>query len=98
MLEPSSPGAALAGEAVDVRRAVEMVGQILLGSVNTRATLEGLVHAHLGRSGADVVCQSRNLSSIGRTVLVHGEVSRPRLISTVRSGRFRAQLPQGSYL
>ena len=42
-----------------------MVGRILLGSVNTRATLEGFLHAHLGRSGADVVCESRNLSSIG---------------------------------
>lgn len=62
--------AALAGEGAEVRRAVEFVGQILLGSVNARATLEGflhasLVHASLGRSGSDVVCESRNLSSIG---------------------------------
>ncbi|MCH9736967.1 MAG: ATP-binding protein [Actinomycetia bacterium] len=57
--------AALAGEGADVRRAVELVGQILVGSVTSRATLEGFLHGSLGRSGSEVVCESRKLSSIG---------------------------------
>lgn len=63
---PLSVEAALAGEHSDVRRAVEVIGQILTGSVTTRATVEGFVHASLGRSGAQVVCESRRLSMIGR--------------------------------
>lgn len=65
MPEANGPVGALAGEAADVRRAVELVGQILLGMVDIRTTLEGFLHAHLGRSGSDVVCESRTLSSIG---------------------------------
>lgn len=65
MSEVSSAAATLAGEHVDVRRAVELVGQILVGSVDARTTLEGFLHASLGRSGSDVVCESRSLSSIG---------------------------------
>lgn len=53
-----------------------------------------VVAAHFGPeiSGADI----REI--VRRTVLVHGEVSDPQLIRTVRSGRFRAQFPQGPYL
>lgn len=57
--------AALAGEHTDVRRAVELVGQILTGSVTSRTTLESFLHASLGRSGSDLVCESRKLSTIG---------------------------------
>lgn len=63
--QPGDPTAILVGEGADVRRAVELVGQILLGSVTARTTLEGFVHASLGRHGSDVVCESRGLSSIG---------------------------------
>ena len=57
--------AILAGESVDVRRAVELIGQILAGSVTSRTTFGGFLHANLGRSGSDLVCESRKLSSIG---------------------------------
>jgi len=56
---------ALAGEHADVRRAVELVGQILCGAVTSRASVEGFLQASLGRSGPDVVCESRKLSGIG---------------------------------
>jgi len=65
MSEVSNAAVTLAGEHVDVRRAVELVGQILVGSVDARTTLEGFLQASLGRSGSDVVCESRSLSSIG---------------------------------
>lgn len=65
MDEVGSSVAALAGEGADVRRAVELVGQILVGSVTSRATLEGFLHTSLGRSGSEVVCEYRKLSSIG---------------------------------
>lgn len=65
MSEMSNAAVTLAREHVDVRRAVELVGQILVGSVDARTTLEGFLHASLGRSGSDVVCESRSLSSIG---------------------------------
>jgi transitional endoplasmic reticulum ATPase len=61
----SSVAVALAGEHADVRRAVELVGQILTGSVTSRTTLDGSLQATLGRSGSDLVCESRKLSSIG---------------------------------
>jgi transitional endoplasmic reticulum ATPase len=64
-VEVSSVAAALAGEHDDVRRAVELVGQILAGSVTSRTTMDGFLHASLGRSGSDLVCESRKLSSIG---------------------------------
>lgn len=41
------------------------MGQILAGSVTSRPTLEGVLHTGLGRSGSEVVCESRELSSIG---------------------------------
>jgi hypothetical protein len=63
--EPEDPSATLVGEEAGVRRAVELVGQILLGSVTARTTLEGFVQASLGRHGSDVVRESRGLSSIG---------------------------------
>lgn len=61
--------AALAGEHADVRRAVELVGQILAGSVTSRTTLDGFLQASLGRSGSDLVCESRKLSSIGHVTV-----------------------------
>jgi transitional endoplasmic reticulum ATPase len=64
-VEASAGALALAGENGCVRRAVELVGQILAGSVSSRTTLDGFLHATLGRSGSDLVCDSRNLSSIG---------------------------------
>jgi len=50
------------------------------------------VSAHFGPdiSGAEI----REI--VRRAVLLHGEVSEPELINTVRSGRFRAQLPDGT--
>ncbi|WP_255250843.1 AAA family ATPase [Mycobacterium avium] len=64
-VEPSALAAVLAGEDSSVRRAVQLVGQILTGSVTTQVTLAGFLHAMLGRSGSDLVCESRRLSSIG---------------------------------
>jgi transitional endoplasmic reticulum ATPase len=64
-VRPSAVEVALAGEHADVQRAVELVGQILTGSVTSRATLEAFVHASLGRSGPEVVCESRRLSTVG---------------------------------
>jgi transitional endoplasmic reticulum ATPase len=55
----------MAGETRDVRRAVEVLGQILTSSVPTRATFDGFLHSSLGRHGSDVVCESRWLSSLG---------------------------------
>jgi hypothetical protein len=57
--------AALAGEARDVRRAMEVLGQILTGSVTSRATFDGFLHSSLGRCGSEVVCESRLLTSVG---------------------------------
>ncbi|OMC44027.1 ATP-binding protein [Mycobacterium sp. IS-1264] len=68
-LGASSVAAALAGEHADVRRAVELVGQILAGSVTSRTTLDGFLQASLGRSGSDLVCESRKLSSIGHVTV-----------------------------
>jgi transitional endoplasmic reticulum ATPase len=68
-VEMSSAAVALAGEHADVRRAVELVGQILAGSVTSRTTLDGFLHATLGRSGSDLVCGSRKLSSIGHVTV-----------------------------
>jgi transitional endoplasmic reticulum ATPase len=68
-VEMSSAAVALAGEHADVRRAVELVGQILAGSVTSRTTLDGFLHATLGRSGSDLVCDSRKLSSIGHVTV-----------------------------
>lgn len=64
-VEPPALAAVLAGEDSSVRRAVQLVGQILTGSVTTQVTLAGFLHAMLGRSGSDLVCESRRLSSIG---------------------------------
>ena len=68
-LEVSSAAVALAGEHADVRRAVELVGQILAGSVTSRTTLDGFLHATLGLSGSDLVCDSRKLSSTGHVTV-----------------------------
>lgn len=65
MTESNTAEAVLAGERAEVRRAVELVGKILLGSVSERPTLQGFLHSNLGKSGSDVVCDSRGLSSIG---------------------------------
>lgn len=68
--ECTSPlAAALAGEPSDVRRAVEVLGQILTGAVTSRATFEGFLHASLGRYDSEVVCESRLLSSIGHVTV-----------------------------
>jgi transitional endoplasmic reticulum ATPase len=64
-----SVAVALAGEHADVRRAVELVGQILAGSVTSRTTLDGFLQASLGRFGSDLVCESRKLSSIGHVTV-----------------------------
>jgi transitional endoplasmic reticulum ATPase len=68
-VEASSAAVALAGEHADVRRAVELVGQILAGSVTSRTTLDGFLHATLGRSGSELVCDSRKISSIGHVTV-----------------------------
>ena len=68
-VKASSAAVALAGEHADVRRAVELVGQILTGSVTARTTLDGFLHASLGRSGSELVCDSRKISSIGHVTV-----------------------------
>ncbi|MEB3982512.1 hypothetical protein OQ968_14710 [Mycobacterium sp. 663a-19] len=68
-LEVPSVAVALAGEHPDVRRAVELAGQILAGSVTSRTTLGGFLQASLSRSGSDLVCESRKLSSIGHVTV-----------------------------
>jgi ATPase family associated with various cellular activities (AAA) len=55
----------LAGEPRDVRRAIEVLGRILIGTVPSRMTFDGFLHSFLGRFDSDVVCESRSLSSIG---------------------------------
>ena len=57
--------AALAGEPRDVQRAVEVLGQILTGTVTSRATFDGFLHSAFGRHGSDVVCESRWLTAVG---------------------------------
>jgi len=61
--------AALAGESREVRRAVEVLGQILTGTLTTRATFEGFLHSSLGRYDSEVVCEVRVLSSIGHVTV-----------------------------
>ena len=61
--------AALAGESREVRRAVEVVGQILTGTLTSRATFEGFLHSSLGRYDSEVVCEVRVLSSIGHVTV-----------------------------
>jgi transitional endoplasmic reticulum ATPase len=68
-VQVSSVAVALAGEHPDVRRAVELVGQILTGSVTSRTTLDGFLQETLGRSGSELVCDSRKLSSIGHVTV-----------------------------
>ena len=55
----------LAGEPHDVRRALEVLGQLLTDTVDTRTTFDGFLHSSLGRLDSEVVCESRSLSSIG---------------------------------
>jgi transitional endoplasmic reticulum ATPase len=55
----------LAGEPRDVRRALEVLGRILTGTVSSRVTFDGFLHSSLGRFTSEVVCESRSLSSIG---------------------------------
>ncbi|MCB0935932.1 MAG: ATP-binding protein [Mycobacterium sp.] len=62
----SSPPAALAGESRAVQRAVEVLGQILTGSVDARVSVDGFLHTHLGRYGSDLVCESHKLSPISQ--------------------------------
>ena len=69
MTESTNSAAVLAGERAEVRRAVELIGQLLLGSVSERSTLEGFLHSNLGKSGSNVVCESRKLSSIGHVTV-----------------------------
>jgi hypothetical protein len=83
-VETSSVAAAHAGEHADVRRAVELVGQILASSVSSRSTLDGFLHAKLGRSGSDVVCESRKLSSIGHVTVGLASITVPALREAVR--------------
>ncbi|WP_231748645.1 ATP-binding protein [Mycobacterium sp. M26] len=61
----TSPPALLAGESRTVQRAVEVLGQILTGSVNSRTTVDGFLYAHLGSYGTDLVCESQKLSPLG---------------------------------
>ncbi|MCV7032100.1 AAA family ATPase [Mycobacterium sherrisii] len=64
-IEPPSVAAALASEHPDVRRAVELVGQILVGSVTSSTSSSGFLQATLGHPVSELVCESRKLSSIG---------------------------------
>ncbi|HNF06576.1 MAG TPA: ATP-binding protein [Mycobacterium sp.] len=66
MSTQSSPPAALAGESRAVQRAVEVLGQILTGSVDARVSVDGFLHTHLGRYGSDLVCESHKLSPISQ--------------------------------
>jgi hypothetical protein len=64
--ECTSPiAAALAGEARDVRRAVQVLGQILTDATPTGSTFDGFLYSSLGRFGADAVCESRWLNTLG---------------------------------
>ena len=57
--------AAVAGESRKVQRALEVLGQILTGSVTSRATFDGFLHSSFGLHGSDLVCESRWLTAIG---------------------------------
>lgn len=45
---------------------MEVLGQILTGSVDARVSVDGFLHAHLGRYGTDLVCESHKLSPISQ--------------------------------
>lgn len=64
--ECTSPvAAALAGEARDVRRALQVLGQVLTDTVPRGASFEAFMYSSLGRFGSDVVCESQWLNGIG---------------------------------
>ncbi|HTI76914.1 MAG TPA: ATP-binding protein [Mycobacterium sp.] len=64
--EDRSPlAAAVAGETRDVQRALEVLGQILTGSVTSRATFDGFLNSSFGLHGSDLVCESRWLTAVG---------------------------------
>lgn len=45
---------------------MEVLGQILTGSVDARVSVDGFLHTHLGRYGSDLVCESHKLSPISQ--------------------------------
>ena len=61
--------AALSGEARDVRRAVEVLGQILTDAAPSGASFEAFLHSSLHRSASDVVCESSWLNTIGHVTV-----------------------------
>jgi transitional endoplasmic reticulum ATPase len=65
----SPVAAALAGEARDVRRALQVLGQILTDAAPTGASFEAFVHASLGRSMSGVVCETRWLTTLGHVAV-----------------------------
>lgn len=68
--DPMQPlQAMVAGESPSVQRAVELIGQMLSATVTRTLTVDGFLHAHLGCSGADVVCETRRLTPIAYTAV-----------------------------
>lgn len=55
---------ALAGEARDVRRALQVLGEILTDAAPRGASFDGFLYSSLGRAAADVVCESSWLSNL----------------------------------
>lgn len=45
---------------------MEVLGQILTGSVDSRVSVDGFLHTCLGRYGTDLVCESHKLSPISQ--------------------------------
>jgi transitional endoplasmic reticulum ATPase len=45
---------------------MEVLGQILTGSVASRVSMDGFLYASLGRYGSDLVCESHKLSSVSQ--------------------------------
>ena len=68
LTEAEVSSAALADEHPGVRRAVELVGQILTGSVASRG-FNGFAHTALGLSASDLACSERDLSSVGHVTV-----------------------------
>jgi len=72
----------------------QILASYLRGVPGVESIETDAVAAHFGpeTSGADI----REI--VRRTVLSTGAVTQAELISTVQSGRFKPQLPQGNYL
>ncbi|MUM17533.1 ATP-binding protein [Mycobacterium sp. CBMA271] len=59
----------LAGEQSDVRRALELLGQILVGAASPQNTADAFLAKHFGTPAVELVKETRNLSAVEHTTV-----------------------------